>query len=138
MPPTIPPTTPPTRDTLAVIETIAAARPAPDLYLPQFRIIETFKWYADVLSLVSASPYHKCITHEDGVDIDPLKEKSYPHVDASILQQLRKVLLKETMALFCSSTELSTATYILVTVKPWVYCRRLLRKLMPSPQRLYK
>lgn len=49
--------------------------------------------------------------------IDPNKAASYPHVNSSILQQLCKVLPKDTMALFCSSTEPTSATYIITTVK---------------------
>ena len=51
------------------------------------------------------------------MDIDPTKATSYPHVDSSILQQLRKVLPKDTMAMFRSATDPTSATYILSTVK---------------------
>ena len=104
-------------DTLAVIEAIAASRTAPDLHLPMFRGTEPLKWYADTLRLISACPYHKCITHEDGKDLDPTRASSYPHVDSSILQQLRKVLPKDTMALYRSATAPTSAVYILNTVK---------------------
>ena len=104
-------------DTLAVIAAIAASRPAPDLHLPIFRRTESLKWYADILHLISAYPYHKCITHEDGKDLDPIRAASYPHVDSSILQQLSKVLPKDNMALYRSATIPTSAVYILSTVK---------------------
>ena len=56
------------------------------------------------------------MVHEDGRDIDPQLATTYPHVDASLLRQLRKVLPKDTIALFRSSAERTTATYILSTV----------------------
>lgn len=103
---------------MAVIAALVVSRPAPDPHLPQYRLTEPLKWYTDVLRLlVSSCSYHRVIAHEDGKDIDPTKAVSHPHVDSSIIQQLRKVLPKDTMAMFRSSAEPTSATFILSTIK---------------------
>ena len=54
---------------------------------------------------------------EDGASIDQHRAAAHPYVDANVLHQLRKIIPKESMALYRSSATPASVFHILGTIQ---------------------